>query len=167
MSTRVVDQIDDWTQESFSAGYRELHDLADREFSGVVRAGGAELYMTHGVVVGVRMGEIEDFDDASGTVYEAPAPPLPLLAIMQERGEEVRAKYYSEKTSISKVDKTLSDGGFTGYIELSENVLSGDYYLVYQAGKSMGVAYVGESGKLLQDDEAFETADDEVGIFKV
>ncbi|MEF8938107.1 MAG: hypothetical protein V5A32_09160, partial [Halovenus sp.] len=109
----------------------------------------------------------EDFDDASGTVYEAPAPPLPLLAIMQERGEEVRAKYYSEKTSISKVDKTLSDGGFTGYIELSENVLSGDYYLVYQAGKSMGVAYVGESGKLLQDDEAFETADDEVGIFKV
>ena len=167
MSTRVVDQIDDWTQESFSGGYHELHDLADREFSGVVRAGGAELYMTHGVVVGVRMGDIEDFEGASGTVYESPAPPLPLLAIMQERGEEVRAKYYSEKTSISKVDKTLSDGGFTGYIELSENVLSGDYYLVYQAGKSMSVAYVGESGKLLQDDEAFETADDEVGIFKV
>jgi len=167
MSTRVVDQVDDWTQESFSGGYRELHTLADREFSGVVRAGGAALYMTHGVVVGIRMGDIEDFEGASGTVYEAPAPPLPLLAIMQERGEEVRAKYYSEKTSISKVDKTLSDGGFTGYIELSENVLSGDYYLVYQAGQSMSVAYVGESGKLLQDDEAFETADDEVGIFKV
>jgi len=167
MSTRVVDQVDDWTKESFAGGYGELQRLMDREFSGVVRAAGAELYMTRGVVVGIRSGGIEDFEDASGSLYEAPAAALPLLAIMQERSEEVRAKYYSEKTSIAKVDQTLSDGGFTGYIELSENVLSGDYYLVYQAGKSMSVAFVGESGKLLTEEEAFETADDEVGIFQV
>lgn len=167
MSTRVVDQVDSWDEQSFSGGYAELQSLADSEFSGVVRAGSAELYMTKGVAVGLRMGDIEDFDGASGSAYEAPTDALPLLAIMQERSEEVRAKYYTEETSISKVDKTLSDGGFTGFIELSENVLSGDYYLVYHAGTSMSVAYVGEAGKLLHGDEAFETADDEVGIYKV
>jgi hypothetical protein len=166
MSTRVVDQVDSWDDRSFSGGYRELQDLADSEFSGVVRAGGAELYMARGVVVGINRGDITDFQ-SSGTVYEAPTDALPLLAIMQERSDEVRAKYYTEDTSISKVDKTLSDGGFTGFIELSENVLSGDYYLVYHAGTSMSVAYVGESGRLIEGDEAFETADDEVGIYEV
>ena len=91
MSTRVVDRVDTWDEQSFSGGYRELHELADSEFSGVVRAGGAELYMTRGVAVGLRMGEIEDLENA-GTVYEAPAEALPLLAIMQERNDEVKAK---------------------------------------------------------------------------
>jgi hypothetical protein len=166
MSTRVVDQVDTWDEGSFSGGYRALHELADREFSGVVRAGGAELYMTRGVPVGIRSGEMEAFE-SSGTSYEAPADALPLLAVMQERNDEVKAKYYTEKTSISKVDQTLSDGGFTGFVELAENVLSGDYYLVYQAGKSMSVGYVGESGRLISGDEAFETADGEVGIYEV
>ena len=166
MSTRVVDQVDSWDDRSFGGGYRELQNLADGEFSGVVRAGGAELYMTRGVVVGVERGDIGDFQ-SDGTIYQAPTDALPLLAVMQQRSDEVRAKYYTEDTSISKVDKTLSDGGFTGYIELSENVLSGDYYLVYHAGTSMSVAYVGESSRLLDGDEAFETADDEVGIYEV
>jgi len=167
MSTRVVDRIDDWGGRSFGGGYSALRDLADRGFSGVVRAGGAELYMTKGVVVGVRQGSIEDFADTQGTAFEAPSPALPLLAVMQERGGEVRDQFYSEKTSIAEADRTLSEGGFTGYIELSENVLSGDYYLVYQAGRSMSVGFVGESARLIDDDEAFETADDEVGIYKV
>jgi hypothetical protein len=167
MSTRVVDRVDDWAERSFDGGYRELRDLADREFSGVVRAGGAELCMINGVVVDVRQGSLEDFDDAGGTIYEAPSPGLPLLAVMQERGGEVRDQFYTEKTSISEVDNTLSEGGFTGYIELSENVLSGDYYLVYHAGRSMSVGFVGESGRLIDGDEAFRTADDEVGIYKI
>jgi len=167
MSTLVVDRFDDWSQQSFSGGYQELQTLADREFSGVVRAGPAELYLTKGVVVGIRNGAVEDFEEGTGTVYTAPADPLPLLALMQERSDEVQAKYYTEKTSISEVDRTLSDGGFTGYIELSENVLSGDYYVAYHAGKSMSVAFVGESGKLIEGDEAFDTADDEVGIYEV
>ncbi|ELZ20585.1 hypothetical protein C475_20018 [Halosimplex carlsbadense 2-9-1] len=86
---------------------------------------------------------------------------------MQEQNEEVRGKYYSEDTPLSEIDDTLSDGGFTGFIELSENVLSGDYYVVYHRGRSMAVAWVGNSGQLLTDDEAFERADDEVGIFAV
>lgn len=167
MSTRVVDRVDGWESQSFTGGYRELTDLADREFSGVVRAGGAELYMTKGVVVGIQRGDIEDFEGVSGTVYEAPSPALPMLAVMQENSDEVRDKFYSEKASISEVDRTLSGGNFTGYIELSENVLSGDYYLVYHSGESMSVAFVGQSQRLIDGDEAFRTADDEVGIYEV
>ncbi|WP_338902874.1 DUF7527 domain-containing protein [Salinibaculum marinum] len=86
---------------------------------------------------------------------------------MQERSEEVRAQYYTEETPVSEVDRTLEDGGFTGFVELSENVLSGDYYLVYHRGRSMSVAFVGNSKRLIEGDEAFEQADDEVGIYEV
>jgi hypothetical protein len=123
--------------------------------------------MTKGVVVGIRRGSIDDFEDSSGAIFDAPTDALPLLAIMQERSDEVRAKYYSEDTGISEVDQTLESGGFTGFVELSENVLSGDYYLVYHQGTSMSVAFVGNTEQLLTDDEAFERADDEVGIYEV
>jgi len=167
MGTRVVDRIEQWNSRPFADGYRGLQALADREFSGLVRAGDAELYMARGVAIGLRGGDIEDFEGASGTAYEAPSPALPLLAVMQERGDEVRDSFYTEQTPIAEVDRTLSEGGFTGYVELSENVLSGDYYLVYHAGTSMSVAFVGQSGRLIDGREAFETADDEVGIYQV
>ncbi|QLH82716.1 DUF7527 domain-containing protein [Halosimplex pelagicum] len=167
MTTRAVEQFDEWESSPFRDGYRGLHDLADSDFSGIVEVGGAKLCMLNGTAVGILGGDIDDFEGASGTAYEAPSPALPLLALMQERSEEVRGKYYSEDTPLSEVDDTLSDGGFTGFIELSENVLSGDYYVVYHRGRSMAVAWVGNSGQLLTDDEAFERADDEVGIFAV
>ena len=167
MSVRVVERIDDWSEQSFSGGYSGLHDLADQEFSGVVRAGGAQLFMTKGVAVGIQQGSIDDFEDASGTAYSAPTPALALLAIMQERSDEVRAEYYTENTPIAEVDQTLSDGGFTGFIELSENVLSGDYYLVYHRGRSMSVAFIGNAQRLLEGDDAFSQANDEVGIYEV
>ncbi|QPV63858.1 hypothetical protein I7X12_04295 [Halosimplex litoreum] len=167
MTTRAVEQFDEWESSPFRDGYRGLHDLADSSFSGVVEVGHAKLCMLNGTAVGILEGDIDDFDGASGTAYEAPSPALPLLALMQERSEEVRGKYYSEDTPLSEVDDTLADGGFTGFIELSENVLSGDYYVVYHRGRSMAVAWVGNSGQLLTDDEAFERADDEVGIFAV
>ena len=167
MSTRVADRVDGWEQRSVSDGYRGLQGLADADFSGVVRAGGAELYITKGTIIGIEGGTVEDFENADGTSYRAPSPALPLLAVMQGRSDEVRAKYYTEETPMSEVDRTLSDGGFTGYVELSENVLSGDYYLVYHQGHSMSVAFVGNSQQLVDGDEAFETADNEVGIYEV
>jgi hypothetical protein len=163
----VTERVEEWDSRPFSGGYGALQDLAAEEFSGVVRAGGADLYVTSGTVVGVRNGTIAAFEDASGTVYEAPTPALPLLAVMQDRGEESRAQYYSEDTAIAEVDTKLEDGGFTGYIELSENVLSGDYYVVYHGGRSMSVAFVGNTGQLLEGDEAFQRADGEVGIYEV
>jgi len=167
MSTRAVEQVDDWDTRPFSGGYRGLQDLADEGFSGIVTAGPTRLCMTKGTVVGVLDGSIEDFENASGTAHVAPSPALPLLALMQEGDSEVQAQYYTEETPIREVNGTLSDGNFTGYIELSENVLSGDYYVVYHQGRSMSVAYVGNSKQLLTEDEAFQRANDEVGIYEV
>jgi len=167
MTTRAVAEMDDWDTVPFGGGYAGLRDLADAEFSGIVQSGAAKCCLLNGTVVGVLDGRIEDFEDADGTAYEAPTPALPLLALMQERGDEVKAKYYTEDTPLSEVDRKLSEGGFSGYIELSENVLSGDYYTVYHAGRSMSVAWVGNMGELLTDDEAFRRADDEVGIYEV
>ena len=167
MTTRAVAEMDDWESSPFSGGYAGLRDLVDDEFSGIVQSGAAKLCLLNGTAVGVPDGSIEGFDGASGTAYEASSPALPLLAMMQDRSDEVRAKYYTEETPISEVDRTLSDGGFSGFVELSENVLSGDYYVVYHAGRSMAVAWVGNSKQLLTGEEAFERADDEVGIYEV
>ena len=166
MSTRVTERVDDWTARPFEGEYGELRDLAASEFSGVVRAGGVDLYMTKGTVVGIFGGSIEAFE-GGGTVHEAPTPALPLLGVMQERDGEVRTEYYTEETAISEVDEKLSGTSFTGYVELSERVLSGDYYLVYYGGRSMSVAFVGNTGRLLEGEEAFERANGEVGIYSV
>jgi len=163
MSTRVLDRVEGWQTRRFDG----LQRLAANEFSGVVRAGETELFMTSGVAVALRGGDIDVFEETAGTAYSAPSPALPLLAVMQERSDEVRDQFYTEQTPLSTVDETLSQGGFTGYVELSENVLSGDYYLVYHAGTSMTVGFVGQSGRLVDGREAFETATDEVGIYEV
>ncbi|WP_423998971.1 DUF7527 domain-containing protein [Haloarcula salina] len=167
MSTRTVERIDGWESVPFEGGYAGLQALAGEEFSGAVTAGPTRLFMLNGTVVGVLDGDIEDFEAAEGTARRAPHEALALLAVMQERADEVKAKYYTEDTPLSEVDRTLSDGSFTGFIELSENVLSGDYYTVYHQGRSMSVAWVGNAENLLTGDEAFETADDEVGIYEV
>ncbi len=167
MSTRTVERVDGWESVPFDGGFAGLQDLAGQEFSGAVITGPTRLFMLNGTVVGVLDGTIEDFEDASGTAKRSPHEALPLLAVMQERADEVKAQYYTEDTALAEVDQTLSSGNFTGFIELSENVLSGDYYTVYHQGRSMSVAWVGNSDNLLTDDEAFETANDEVGIYEV
>ncbi len=167
MGTRVLDRIDGWEQRRFDDGYRGLERLTAEEFSGVVRAGGAELFVTRGSGVAVHGGGIDAFEGASGTAYVSPSAALPVLAVMQEQSEEVRDSFYTEQTPLLDVHRTLSTGGFTGYVELSENVLSGDYYLVYHAGKQRTVAYVGQSAQLVHGDRAFQEATDEVGLYEV
>src|SRR6056297_92674 len=167
MNTRTQERVERWESRSFSGGYGGLRDLADSDFTGAVEAAGAWLFMLNGRVVGVHEGSIEDFESASGTTHVAPDPALPLLFSMWETGGETQGKYYTEDTSVSEVDDTLTSGSFTGYLELSENVLSGDYYVVYYGGRSMSAAFVGNKEELLGGDEAFERADDEVGIYEV
>jgi hypothetical protein len=167
MQAHTVDRVESWDSRPFSDGFRELHGLADREFSGAVVADGTWLFVLNGRVIGVFEGDIEDFGDASGTVYVAPDPSLALLFSMQERGGKTQAKYYTNDTPLSEADQTLADANFTGYIELSENILSGDYYVVYYGGRSMSAAFVGTTEDLLTGDEAFERADDEVGVYEV
>ena len=166
MNTRTERRVDDWSTRSVD-GYQGLRDLADEQFSGAVRARGTWLFMLNGRIVGVFEGAIEDFESASATAHEAPDPSLPLLFTMLEQGGEQQAKYYTEDTPVADADGTLSSGSFTGYIELSENVLSGDYYTVYYGGKSMSCAFVGNSEDLITGDDAFRRANDEVGIYEV
>ncbi|ELY70150.1 DUF7527 domain-containing protein [Natrinema versiforme] len=167
MDPRTQERVEEWDSRQFSGGFDGLSDLADADFSGAVSAVGTWLFMLNGRIIGVVDGDIEDFETASGTRYEAPHPSLPLLCAMEERGGETRAKYYTNETPLREVDNTLQSGSFTGYIELSENVLSGDYYAVYYGGRRMAAAYIGNAGRLLTGDEAFERAADEVGIYEV
>ena len=167
METRTVEQVESWQTRSVRDGFAGLRELSDGEFSGAVRAGGAWLFMLNGRIIGVYEGSLDDFEDADGTAYAAPHPSLPLLFSMQERGGQTQAKYYTNDTPLSEVDSTLTNGKFTGFVELSENVLSGDYYVAYYGGRSMSVAFVGASEQVVTGDEAFERADDEVGIYEV
>ncbi|WP_323171561.1 transcriptional regulator [Natrialba sp. PRR66] len=167
MDSRTQERVEEWDSRSFSGGFDGLSDLADGGFSGAVAAGGSWLYMLNGRIVGVLGGEITDFEDATGTVYQAPHPSLPLLCTMKAHGGNVQAKYYTNETPLREVDETLQSGSFTGYIELSENVLSGDYYAVYYGGRRMAAAYIGNAERLITGDEAFERADDEIGIYEV
>ena len=167
MNERTVSRIEGWDSRPYTGGYASLREFADGGFTGAVRTGGTWLFMLNGRVVGVHGGTIEDFEGAEGTAYQAPHPSLPLLFTMLEEGGEQRAKYYTNDTPISEAHQQLSDASFTGYIELSENVLSGDYYVLYYGGRSMSCAFVGNSERLEAGDEAFALADDEVGIYEV
>ena len=160
-------EITGWDAREFSGGFSGLRRLVDRGFSGAVTDGTGWLFVFEGRVVGTVDGDLDAFADASGTVYEAPHKSLPILFAMQEQGGEPRAQYYTNDTPLSEADRKLSQGGFTGYVELSENVLSGDYYVTYTAGESMAAAYVGNSRRLETGDDAFSLADDEVGIYTV
>ena len=167
MDGEILDVVTEWGTRPVADGVSGLYELADGEFSGAVTDGTAWAFVLNGRFVGVFDGTIEDFEDASLTAYTAPDMALPLLYAMQARGSEVRGQYYSNDTPLSEIDGTLSSGNFVGYVELSENVLSGDYYVVYYGGRALPVAYVGNNRRLLSGDEAFERAADEVGIYSV
>jgi hypothetical protein len=167
MDGEILDAVTEWGTRPVADGVTGLYDLADEEFSGAVTDGTAWAFVLNGRYLGVFDGDVEDLEDASLTAYTAPDISLPLLYAMQARGGDVRGQYYSNETPLTEIDETLSSGNFVGYVELSENVLSGDYYVVYYGGRSLPVAYVGNSRRLLTGDEAFDRAADEVGIYAV
>ena len=167
MDAQRREAIAEWDDRSFSDGFAGLGGIVGDGFSGAATDGVGWLFLVDGRVVGVVDATLDDFADASGTVYKAPDEALPVLFAMQELGGEPRAKYYTNDTALTEADRKLSQGGFTGYIELSENVLSGDYYVAYTGGESMAAAYVGNARRLETGDEAFDLAADEVGIYTV
>jgi uncharacterized coiled-coil protein SlyX len=167
MEGATAARIQDWDERPVSEGYRGLGELADANFTGAVTTGSAWLFMLNGRIVGAVDGTVSAFEQGQATAYAAPDPGLPLLYAMQAAGGEPRAKYYTDDNPLPEVHETLVEAEFTGYLELSENVLSGDYYVVYYGGKSMSVAFVGNSEELVTGDEAFREAADEVGIYEV
>ena len=167
MDRATISRIESWDALSVPGGYAGLSELAEDGFTGAVEAGGTRMLLLNGRVIGVFDGTVSAFERAESTAYEAPDPALPLLFAMQERGGEVRGKYYTDDTPLQEVDQTLTDGGFTGYLELSENVLSGDYFVAYYGGRSLPAAFVGNEGRVVTGREAFDLAADEVGIYEV
>ncbi|MFB6360016.1 MAG: hypothetical protein ABEH59_01705 [Halobacteriales archaeon] len=167
MDGATAARIQDWDERPVSEGYRGLDELADANFTGAVTTGSAWLFMLNGRIVSAVDGTVSAFEQGQAKAYSAPDPGLPLLYAMQAEGGEPRAKYYTDDNPLPEVHETLVDAEFTGYLELSENVLSGDYYVVYYGGKSMSVAFVGNSRQLVTGDEAFREAADEVGIYEV
>lgn len=166
MASRIAQRVEEWSTVAAGTGYDGLRTLAADEFTGVVRSGDTEAAMVNGRIVGIFEGSVETFAGESLTAHEAPHMALPLLYAMQRQDPTPRAQYYTADTPLTEVDQTLA-GGFTGFVELSENVLSGDYYVVYYGGQSLSVAFIGESDRLVTGEEAFEMAVDEVGIYEV
>ncbi|WP_299235684.1 DUF7527 domain-containing protein [Natronomonas sp.] len=162
--------IEDWESEPFDGG---LAALGTRGFDGAVEAAGTWLFLRGGDPIAVLedldggpAGDVDALEGASGRRHAAPDTASATLAAMLALGGEVRGRYFSDDTPLSAVHDTLSDGGFTGYVELSENVLSGDYYYVYVEGAVEHVGFVG-SGRHVGGEEAKRTAEDEVGIYAV
>ncbi|MEF8771738.1 DUF7527 domain-containing protein [Halodesulfurarchaeum sp.] len=166
MHSRTVDQVQSWDSRPFSGGLEALSSLSEADHTGAVVADDTWLFMLNGRVIGLFEGMMDDFE-AEGTVYTTSRESLPLLFSMQEREGRTRAKYFTEDTPLNEADKTLADANFTGYIELSENVLSGDYYLVYYGGTRRSAAFIGQSERVETGDEAFEKAAEEVGLYEV
>lgn len=167
MDRGSVDIIESWDSRPLSEGLEGLISLEQSEFTGAASAAGAWLFMLNGNVIGVFDGDIDSFREASGTVYQSPDPSIVLLFAMQEYGGETQAQYFTDDTPIREVHSTLTDSSFTGYLKLSENVISGDYFVLYYGGRSMNVAIVGNAQRVVTGDEAFELATEEVGIYEV
>lgn len=167
MEADSVDDAAEWDVVPVGRGHDGLRALAAGGFSGGVTDGRVWAMLTNGRVVGVVGGDVDDLADADLTAHEAPDPALPLLLVMREQSTEPRAQYYTEETPLREVDERLREGGFTGFVELAENVLSGDYYLVYYGGERMPLAFVGGSRRLETGEETFDRAAGEVGIYGV
>ena len=168
MERSTATRIKEWDRQETGDGRAGLSKLGDVEFSGAVDAGGAWLFMLNGRIVGTSGGSVDGVDPADPlTAYTSPHPSLPLLFAMRERGGEPQGRYFTDDTALAEVHDTLSSGSFTGYIELSEKVHSGDYYVVYYGGLALFVAFVGTSERLVTGEDAFERANDEVGIYEI
>lgn len=175
MDTDAHTLVDEWEVGSFDGGLEGIHGLRSRRFSGAVEAAGTVLFLREGEPVAVvadlegdpRPGDLDAFEGASGTRHEAPHPGSVTLAAMLALGGEVKGRYFTDDTPLRTVHETLVDGGFTGYVELAENVMSGDYYVVYVDGEADHLAYIGRRRDLHTGEEARTRAEGEVGIFAV
>jgi hypothetical protein len=158
------DRIEGWG--SRPVGDREaLRRLAADGFTGAVVDGDAVLFLLNGRAVGSVGREVDGFD--GGTAREAPDPSLPLLFAMQASDGETQTRGYTKDTPLREVDETLQSSNFTGYVDLSENVLSGEYYLLYYGGQPLYVAFVGPDAERVVGEAALDRAADEVGIYEV
>lgn len=160
-----LERIKTWDATSFDAESGGVVKLARSGFSGVIDVDSTWLFMVDGEIVGP-----DDVGDdtmaGAGTAYRSPDPGLPLLFAMQDSEVQLE-RGYTEEESFDSVHQRLSNESFSGYLKLSEYVLSGDYYVVYHGGDTYPFAFVGGVERLHTGDAALTLANDEVGIFEV
>lgn len=160
-----LEQVKSWDATSFDVESGGVVKLAKSGFSGVIDVDSSWLFMVDGEIVGPDEVLVDSLE-GSGTAYSAPDPGLPLLFSMQ--GSEVQIdRGYTEEESFEAVRQRLSNDSFSGYLKLSEYVLSGDYYVVYHGEDTYPFAFVGGVERLHTGDGALTLANDEVGIFEV
>lgn len=168
MDPRVEAVLDEWRFRGCDPGYAGLQALVDAEFSGAVTTDGTVGFMVNGRMIGLTGGTIEAFWSSEFSALEADSPALPLLcAMLTSENQQEEGEYYTGETPITDVDETLSSGSFTGFLELSENVFSGDYFVVYYGGTSFSAAILGTDNRIITGQEARDRAADEVGIYTV
>lgn len=96
----------------------------------------------------------------------APDPALPFLIAVDGRGER-RLRQYTVHLPIERVLNALTGTPFSGYVELSENVVSGNYYAVFHAGKPTCVGIRAAARSPDVGKTARQLMTDEVGIYSV
>ncbi|WP_331232847.1 DUF7527 domain-containing protein [Natronorarus salvus] len=166
MQTHIETRLSEWETRSIDGDSEPLPTLAAEGFTGVASVDDRRLFLLNGRAIGPEATSLDAFETPTA-VHSAPDPGLSLLYAMAEEGGETTASYYTEETPLTEVHETLTERGFSGYVSLSENVLSGEYYTVYYGGRSMDVAFVGTGERLLTGEEARERAEAEVGIYEV
>ncbi|PNW65640.1 UNVERIFIED_CONTAM: hypothetical protein BEN50_21820 [Euhalothece sp. KZN 001] len=168
MEVPVEETIDLWEDRPVETGPAGLMQLQTEEFDGLVEDGsGLRAFYVRGRVVHLEGGSVDELAEGSLTASRADNAGVAMLAAMRTLAPEARARYYTHKTPLNAVDDTLRSGGFTGYVCLAEQVVSGAYFLVYHNGKRMPVAYVGAALRTVTGQDAYELAVDEVGIYEV
>ena len=167
--------VEKWETAPVDDGLEEAARMARRGESGAVRSGTDWLFLAAGDPVAVvadlagepSVGAVDALEGSGGEALEAPHEGVARLVPMLALGGEVRGEYFTDDTPVGTVQETLEDGGFTGYVELSENVLSGDYYAVFDDGRAEYVAFVGSTEQLFTGAQAEEKTNHEVGIYSV
>lgn len=124
------------------------------------------LAMVDGAIRAVFDGEIDDFDDATGTVYTTPAGAPVLLRAMIERAGGERGALHTERRSA--VESALPDD-FSGYVELIGNGLDGAHYVVYDEGRVSPVVLHegGDEPAVRTDPDAFDRASEHTSVYEV
>lgn len=167
MDSRIETVTSEWRYRACEMGIPGLHALSDASFSGAVSANGTQAFLVNGRIVGIIGGTIESFREQELSALESDDPALPLLCAMLSKSTTTEAEYYTGETPLDEVHKTLSSGSFTGYLELSENVFSGDYFVLYYGGTAQYAAILGTQDRVITGSEAYERASEEVGIYQV
>ena len=168
MDNGILKRIESWESRSFSNGGLKLEELLSSGFSGMIGSEMEWMFILNGRIIGYQGEKIQEFGKKDSNVYTAPHPALPILFYMQvseKIGESMR--YYTGEKSIEEIDSALKENKFTGYIELSDDVLSGDYYIVYHGGRSMDVAFIGNMDRLISEEESRRNIKSEIGIYQV